>query len=342
MKNILAFGATLTFGLFTVCNLSAQSTDATLKVYNNYDFVPGDKVLFEEHFAGDQNGEFPAHLKLENGQGVVNSVAGVNALLLNQGNYALVSPRMKTTSYLTDPFTIELDYLVPTAGGYGVIVVLSGNGKKANLKADGSGATGDGRLNANYPGDHTPKAFRNNWHHFAIVYKNKQLKMYIDQYRTLVDPDFGFVPTAMMIGGIGSEASPVTVTNIRIASGGGMNMVGKKFTDSKIVTHGINFDYNKATIKPESMGTLNMIVQVMKDNPELKFEVGGHTDGDGDAAYNMTLSKQRADAVRTQLISLGVDGSRLTSKGYGKTKPIDDNTTEEGKANNRRVEFVKM
>jgi len=121
-----------------------------------------------------------------------------------------------------------------------------------------------------------------------------------------------------------------------------MNMIGKKFTDAKIVTHGINFDVNRAIIKPESMGTLNGIVKIMQDNPEIKFEIGGHTDSDGDDNANMKLSQARADAVRAELITLGIDGGRLTTKGYGRTKPIGDNSTTEGKANNRRVEFVKI
>jgi outer membrane protein OmpA-like peptidoglycan-associated protein len=120
-----------------------------------------------------------------------------------------------------------------------------------------------------------------------------------------------------------------------------MNMIGKKFTEAKIVTHGITFDIDKSDIKPESMGTLNMIVKVMKDNPDLKFEVDGHTDNTGQAAHNLTLSQQRADAVKKQLVKMGISAGRLTTKGFGDTKPISDNDSPEGKANNRRVEFVR-
>jgi outer membrane protein OmpA-like peptidoglycan-associated protein len=85
-----------------------------------------------------------------------------------------------------------------------------------------------------------------------------------------------------------------------------------------------------------------MIVQVMNDNPDIKFEVGGHTDADGADDYNLKLSQQRADAVKEQLIKLGIAAARLTAKGYGETKPIGDNNSLDGKANNRRVEFVKF
>jgi outer membrane protein OmpA-like peptidoglycan-associated protein len=128
---------------------------------------------------------------------------------------------------------------------------------------------------------------------------------------------------------------------VRLAAGGNMNMIGKKFTEAKIVTHGITFDIDKSDIKPQSMGTLNMIVNVMKNNPDLKFEVDGHTDNTGQAAHNLILSQQRADAVKSQLVKMGVNASRLTTKGFGDTKPISDNDTPEGKANNRRVEFVR-
>jgi len=164
----------------------------------------------------------------------------------------------------------------------------------------------------------------------------------VDQYRVLVVPRVLFAPVHLDIEGIGDQTNPIVFKNFRIAKGGGMNMLNKKFTDAKIVTHGINFDIDKATIKPESMGTLNMIVGILKENPEIKFEIDGHTDATGAAPHNLTLSQQRADAVKVQLISMGIDAARLTTKGYGSTKPISDNSSLEGKANNRRVEFIKQ
>ena len=329
----------------------------SIKTYQNYDFVPGDTVLFADDFTEDQDGEFPSHWDLHKGQAVVNQVAGKAAFVLTQGNYCQVIPRMKTKSYLTDPFTIEFDTYTDGNGDESPILFLTYTDKNGNStdgeihfnRGDGEGR-GDVTINA-FGNDglvaDLPKAlidnYLNRWHHCAIIYKNGQLKCYVDQYRILVQPNLGSVPTAFWFGGIGGgDGHPIVITNIRLAAGGNMNMIGKKFTESKIITHGITFDLDKSDLKPESMGTLNMIVGVLKANPDLKFEIDGHTDNTGDAAHNLTLSLQRADAVKSQLINMGIDASRLTTKGFGDTKPIDTNDTPEGKANNRRVEFVRM
>ena len=348
MKKLLSIGTVF----FCFCALSAASQDSQpFKSYQNYDFVPGDKILFEDQFITEQDGEFPSHWKLENGQAVINKVKETNSFVITDGNFGKVSPRMKTSAYLTDPFTVECDYIITDGNQYGINIFLASedpaNDVEGIITFNGSGSISTSYFTNDFRADYPDKSlnetgYLNTWHHIAIIYKNKQIKCYLDQYRVLVMPDISFEPRSVKFGGIASAEAPVIFSNVKIASGGGMNVIGKKFTEYRIITHGINFDIDKATIKPESMGTLNMIVQVMKDNADLKFEVGGHTDKTGSSQHNATLSQQRAEAVKAELVKLGVSSDRLTTKGYGDTKPISDNDTPEGKANNRRVEFVKL
>ena len=131
------------------------------------------------------------------------------------------------------------------------------------------------------------------------------------------------------------------IKNFRIAEGG-VKFYDRMMQDGKIIANGIRFDVNKATIKPESMGIINSIYDLLSEHGEVKFSIEGHTDSDGDNDFNQKLSEDRAEAVLKQLVSMGIKNERLTSKGYGETKPIDNNKSAEGKANNRRVEFVKM
>lgn len=99
------------------------------------------------------------------------------------------------------------------------------------------------------------------------------------------------------------------------------------------------FDLNKSTIRKESYGALQNIVDIMKEYPNAAFHIGGHTDSSGRDAYNMTLSKERAASVKDYLITIGMDGKRLSSEGYGEEKPIADNSTAAGRQQNRRVEI---
>lgn len=103
----------------------------------------------------------------------------------------------------------------------------------------------------------------------------------------------------------------------------------------------INFETGKSDIKPESQPIVNQIVEMLKQNPDLKVSVEGHTDNVGSDKSNKTLSENRAKSVMTALVSGGIEKSRLSSKGWGATKPIEDNSTEEGRYKNRRVEIVK-
>nr|WP_298723766.1 OmpA family protein [uncultured Steroidobacter sp.] len=104
-----------------------------------------------------------------------------------------------------------------------------------------------------------------------------------------------------------------------------------------ITLEGVTFEYNSATLKPESRSALDNVAADLKKYPRLKIELQGHTDSAGPDAYNLKLSQQRADSVRTYLLDQGVPASQLTAKGYGESQPIADNKTDEGRALNRRV-----
>ena len=322
----------------------APNAPASIRAYQNYDFTPGETILFADDFTNTADGEFPAQWEILKGQAVVNKRGGYEAFLLTDGNYATVNPRMKTKTYLPEQFTLEYDYYA-VPGAYPLHVMFQHEGYTAQVFAGRSEAAyeADGiSLSGSLPPAIRDDAFDNKWHHVAMVYRKPQMKVYVDQYRVLTVPDTKFIPEWFQVGGIGDQEKPIVFRNVRLAAGGGMNMVGRKFTDAKIVTHGINFDVDQATIRPESMGVLNQIKAVLDQDPSLKFEIDGHTDNTGDSAHNQTLSQQRADAVKAQLTSMGIDAGRLTTKGFGDAKPMDSNNTPEGKANNRRVEFVRM
>jgi hypothetical protein len=93
------------------------------RAYQNYDFVPGDKIIFEDDFKSDQDGEFPAHWRLKSGQGVVNKFENDPVFALTEGNYVQVLPRMKTAAYPSDPFTAELDFYAK-GGGYEKVIAF--------------------------------------------------------------------------------------------------------------------------------------------------------------------------------------------------------------------------
>ncbi len=111
--------------------------------------------------------------------------------------------------------------------------------------------------------------------------------------------------------------------------------------DGKIITNDIHFDYDNATIRPSSMAIIRSIAEMMEEHPDVRLSVEGHTDSSGSSSYNQKLSNVRAIAVRDALVSLKVDPSRLSAKGFGEDQPISSNKTESGKALNRRVEFVR-
>ena len=134
---------------------------------------------------------------------------------------------------------------------------------------------------------------------------------------------------------------PYYLTNLRLAVGA-PDTRSKLITEGKWVTHGILFDVNSADIKAESYGTLKEIANVLKENADVKVKIVGHTDSDGDENKNLDLSKRRAESVKNTLTKeFGINESRMETDGMGETKPVSKNDTPAGKANNRRVEFIK-
>jgi hypothetical protein len=117
----------------------------------------------------------------------------------------------------------------------------------------------------------------------------------------------------------------------------------KLITEGKFSTTGILFDFQKATVKPESYGVIKEIATALKENPAVKINITGHTSNDGDANANLVLSKQRAAAVKQVLTKeFGIDATRMETDGKGGSEPVDKTGTPAGKANNRRVEFIKL
>ena len=115
--------------------------------------------------------------------------------------------------------------------------------------------------------------------------------------------------------------------------------INKLSVGSTLVLHDIYFQFDRSVILQQSYKELTKLLELMQDNPKLRIEIGGHTDDKGSVEYNRRLSESRAKAVADYLISKGVDSKRLTYRGYGKSKPIEDNSTDEGRARNRRVEI---
>ncbi len=108
----------------------------------------------------------------------------------------------------------------------------------------------------------------------------------------------------------------------------------------KLVLEGVNFDFDKATLRPEAGAIIDRNAAALDKWGDVKIEVAGHTDSIGTEAYNMGLSQRRAETVRNYLIGKGIAADRLTAKGYGESQPVADNATKEGRFKNRRVELI--
>ena len=138
-----------------------------------------------------------------------------------------------------------------------------------------------------------------------------------------------------------AESKPLNVTAKALTS----SALKQRLDQDNKVNVQINFATDKAEILPDSQAQIEQIVALLKDNPDLKLGIYGHTDNTGDVTHNLKLSEnvqKRAQSVVAALTKAGIEGSRLSAKGFGDTQPVADNASEDGKAKNRRVELVKL
>ncbi len=321
-------------------------------IWSKFDFIPGDKVIFEDApSAREENGEFPSRWDLVKGQVEIANVNGENVLMFIDGNPSII-PLLENskTDYLPDIFTIEFDFFKPENGNRIFVYLYDDKNQTTNhsdmyMDISSSGVSEklsdiSGKLpNINYKNDHLAR-----WIHVSIAYTKGKLKVYMDDTRVINIPHYPGNPMGLTLQAYWAdlgEGKPFYFKNIRIAEGG-VKYYDRMMQDGKIIVHGIRFDVGKSSIKPESMGSINEIYSVLNKTPDIKYSIEGHTDSDGPDATNQILSENRAKAVMEQLIMMGISSDRLSYKGFGESKPIDTNDTPEGKAQNRRVEFVKQ
>ena len=330
-------------------NKVAKNANATNKASLNwakYDFVPGDKIIFEDNLIGEENGEFPSRWDLIQGNVEIAELGGENVIMFRAGSPGII-PYLKDPKkdYLPDIFTIEFD-LYCGDGSFEVNLYDRKNQKSGSPSGYTSIKIKHNQMGwTNSFSEISDKSLpEKRWVHIAIAYTQGKLKAYHDETRLINVPRIDFDPKGLTLYTYifrTLHEGHYYVKNVRIAEGG-VKYYDKFLQDGKIVTNGIRFDVNKAIIKPESMGVINSIYKILNDNPDLKFSVEGHTDSDGDKVFNQTLSENRAQSVMNMLTKMGISANRLSFKGFGESKPINSNSTPEDKANNRRVEFVKQ
>jgi len=306
--------------------------------WSKYDFVPGDKIIFEDNLIFEENGEFPSRWDLVNGT-VENAEFGGEMIIMFRGGSPTIVPYLKNPNidYLPEVFTVEFDLYLPS-NTFSVYFYDRKNQqvpRGVNNLSIGVNNMTMGQASSTLPGG---KNIAKRWAHISIAHTSGKFKAYIDDTRLINIPHLEFNPTGISLHSYHANDNNRTyIKNIRLAEGG-VKYYDRFLQDGKIVSNGIRFDVGKATLRQESMGVLNEIYKMFSDHPEISVCIEGHTDSDGDTDLNQKLSEERAEAVRKQLVSMGIKAERLTSKGFGESKPVNTNDTPE----NRRVEFVKV
>ncbi len=316
----------------------------------NYDFVPGETVLFYEDYEADKVGDFPRRLEFVRGNWEIVEWQG-RRLLRNTGPrnsaFKVMLPRD-----LPERFTIEFETYMADGNHQMIVATETPSGSNwgsldANFfrtgVAHGTGLdtrSGDGVKSVN----RTPEIGKRLMP-VRILVDGRYTKIYVAERRVANVPNAD-LPRSPEIWFeniyAASEEEPLLIGAIRIAEGG-TDLYDRLAEEGRVRTHGILFAVNRATIRPESTPTLEEIGTMLTKHPDLRLRIEGHTDSTGEDDANLALSERRAAAVRDYLVeTYGIDRSRLEMQGFGEAQPIDDNETPEGRQNNRRVELVRL
>ncbi len=343
---------------------NSPSFAASIKTYSKYDFVPGEKIMVFEDFMQDAVGDFPAKWNT-NSAGEIMTIEGKAGHWLAMGKAGFFMPEF--IDVLPEDFTFEYDMLVDqTAHSWGIyssFVELQNRDQPENWQSapnrfslnilpgtDGNGSSSYDTRKNNFGNAATTTKITQFGNmarpvHVAFWRQKERMRVYLNEEKVwdvpkAVQQGAKFNSMIFWIQNIGDWH--YLVSNLRLAVGA-PDARKKILEQKKWVTHGILFDVNSDIIKPESYGTLKEMATVLKENADLKVKIIGHTDSDGNDASNLELSKRRSAAVKDALVKeFGIDEKRMETDGKGEAEPIDKNETLAGKANNRRVEFLKM
>lgn len=342
---------------------TGSSNPKSLSVYSKFDFVPGNNTLFYDDFSDDYIGDLPSRWNTNAGGEVVTFEDSQQKWFeLKSGYKIFYIPDAKK---LPSEYTIEFDIM-----GLGVERASSTTQLKIYISDDDKFNVGGNYVHASIPFcQYTPvgiaiENYKNNKReisskvkadirkaiingaHISIAVNNERFRLWVNEAKYIDVPRL--VPTEgrphtlkFHPNNFSDGVERVFITNLKIAEGGS-DLRSQLISEGKVSTNGILFDSGSDVIKPESMGIIRQISQVLQEERSINVKIVGHTDADGAEDTNLNLSKARAEAVKKALINVyAIDGSRLTTDGKGETEPIGDNATADGKAKNRRVEFIK-
>lgn len=345
-------------------NNSNSGNSSTSKSKSKFDFEPGNKVLYFDNFERLNIGDFPAEFNT-NASGEVVNVSGKSGKWLSMTkNGAFIPESIKT---LPDNFTLEFEVgLIGEPGnnysGLALNFTTDKNGLFKDVLFDWSSsilylhpgadlatiqilpASGENEINNEIP---MPQWSQNGkrFAKISIWRQQGRLRVYVNEDKLVDAPRFFAESKPYHLAfsrRLFEDNCEILMTNIRFAVAG-EDTRSKLITEGKFVTNGILFDVNSDNIKPESGSVLKEIAGTLQENPTVRVKIIGHTDSDGDANANLALSQKRALAVKNALINLyGISASRMETDGKGESQPVQSNNTTSGKAQNRRVEFIKL